>query len=43
MRGYAGMYCSERCLIDFAKEHNVDLSAEVMQFNFFVDEDNQVE
>ena len=43
MRGYAGMYCSEKCLIEFAKTHNVDLSAEVMQFNFFVGLDGEVE
>ena len=43
MRGYAGMYCSDGCLVAFAKEHNVDLSTEVMQFKFFVGLDDKVE
>jgi hypothetical protein len=43
MRGHAGMYCSEKCLIEFAKTHNVDLGAEVMQFNFFIDKNDHVE
>jgi len=43
MRGHAGMFCSEKCLVDFAKEHNVDLSTEAMQFKFFVGLDDKVE
>ena len=43
MRGYAGMYCSEKCLVDFAKEHDVDLNTEAMQFKFFVGLDDKVE
>lgn len=37
MRGYAGMYCSEKCLVEFAKEHNVDLSIEANQLKCFID------
>lgn len=43
MRGYAGMYCSAKCLTKFAKTHNVDLSTEVMQFKLFVGLDDKVE
>ncbi len=43
MRGHAGMFCSEECLVDFAKEYNVDLSTEAMQFKFFVGLDDKVE